>query len=280
MSETKLTLLRAHFERIARRLQVEGDAARSFHHSLHKGQIREAFIREFLEDNTSTLCGIGTGEIIHESTMPGDPRNQIDVVVYNKGYPKLSMATNIDIFFAETVSSFIEIKSSLTKEHISKTAVITKKIKIATNLAPQELNPTGMVRTPRPYSFIFAYDGPKQIETLLRWMKEVSEEDDYNLDALRTAAPQQRGYFDNQFIDGVFILGKGFVLVDALPMQSPLMSIIEDGDDITLDSIWCFGKKDELIHLWALINRLSENQLWNNFDMTKYIGLMEWFVSN
>ena len=280
MNETKLTLLRSHFKRIARRLQAEGEAARSFHHSLNKGQIREAFIREFLEDNTSTLCGIGTGEIIHKSTMPGDPRNQIDVVVYNKGYPKLSMATSIDIFFAETVSSFIEIKSFLAREHISKAAAVTKKIKISTNLPPQKFNPTGIVETPRPYSFIFAYDGPKHLETLLRWMKEVSEEDDYNLDALRTAAPNQRGYFDNQFIDGVFILGKGFVLVDALPVQSPLISYIESGDDITLDSIWCLGKKDELLMLWALINELSRNQLWNLFEMTEYIGLMEWLVSN
>ena len=61
----ELSLIQGHFARVASRLKSEGDAARSFDQGTNRGQIREAFIREFLSYNTSPLTGIGTGEIIH-----------------------------------------------------------------------------------------------------------------------------------------------------------------------------------------------------------------------
>ena len=279
MSNTGMTLIRAHFERIGRRLQAEGEAARSLHHNLNKGLIREAFIREFLEDNTSSLCGIGSGEIIHRSTNSEDPRNQIDVIVYNKRYPKLSMASGIDIFFAETVSSFIEIKSRLDKSHLQEFATVSKEIKSKTDSKTPRFHPSGLRYTLRPYSLVFAYDGPKKIQTLLKWMKEVSTEDEYCLDALRATEPQKRSYFANQFIDGVFVLGTGFVLVDALPVRSPLSQHFGNCEEATLDHIWWCGKSDVLPMLWALINQLSWDQQWSEFDISEYLGNMQWFFS-
>ena len=106
-----MTLFRSHFDRIRRRLEAEGNAARSFHHGLNRGLIREAFIREFLAQNISDLWGVSTGEIFDGETKEGEIRNQIDVVIHNKRYPKLPLAAGIDLFFIETVSSTIEIKS-------------------------------------------------------------------------------------------------------------------------------------------------------------------------
>ncbi|MXY43453.1 MAG: hypothetical protein F4Y50_05250 [Dehalococcoidia bacterium] len=178
------TVLAAYFDRVQRRLQSEGDAARSFQHGLNRGQIREAFVREFLAQNISDFWGIGTGEIIHSDSSPDERRRQIDVVVHNRKYPRLSLATGIDLFFIETVSSFIEIKSSLTKSALREAAAVSKEIKSNAHFAPQRLNPAGMVETPRPYSFVFGYGGPKRIETVLNWLKDISKEYDYGLEAL------------------------------------------------------------------------------------------------
>ena len=86
-----MTLIRSHFDRIMRRLEAEGQAAKSFLHSANRGQIREAFVREFLAQNASHLTGIGTGEIIHSSTLPDEPRNQIDVII-----PQKPISENLD----------------------------------------------------------------------------------------------------------------------------------------------------------------------------------------
>ena len=268
----KLSLIQGHFARIASRLKAEGDAARSFDQGTNRGQIREAFIREFLSYNTSPLTGIGTGEIIHAGSGLGDRRNQIDVVIHNNRYPKISLGAGIDLFFAETVSSFIEIKSRLTKDHVKQASRTTKGIKENVKLGRQRFNPTGIVENPRPYSFVFAYDGPSRITTILDWMKQISTEDEYNLDELRNTPGENREYFNHLFIDGVFVLGKGYVHLDVLPFQSVLQSLHLEEKPVPINHIWIYGKENELLVLWILVNELSEKYLWNNIDLTRYLG--------
>lgn len=275
-----VSLIQAHFARVSSRLKAEGDAARSFDHATNRGQIREAFIREFLSYNTSPLTGIGTGEIIHSGSRVEDRRNQIDVIIHNNRYPKISLAAGIDLFFAETVSSFIEIKSKLTKNHLRDTARSTKRIKENVDLSPQRFNPTGMVKNPRPYSFVFAYDGPSRIETVLNWMKQVSMEDEFNLGELKRTSGENRAYFHNLFIDGVFVLGKGYVFLDVLPYQSALQAANLTGRTISSDHVWVSGIKHELPLLWTLVNELSEKYIWNNVDLTGYLGSFHYALSD
>lgn len=125
----EIPLLQEHFARIGRRLAAEGEAAMSFDHGTNRGQIREAFVRELLSHNTSPLTGIGTGEIIHSGSSTDQRRRQLDVVIHNNRYPKISLATGTDLFFIETVSSFVEIKSRLRKDHIRQAALAAKEIK-------------------------------------------------------------------------------------------------------------------------------------------------------
>ena len=272
IDEGALTLLATHFERIKRRLQAEGEAAKSFQHGLNRGQIREVFVREFLTQNISDFWGIGTGEIIHKAASPEEARHQIDVVVHNKKYPKLSLATGIDLFFIETVSSFIEIKSRLTKAELKKSALVAKQVKSVAEFAPQRFNPTGLLKKPRPYSFLFAYGGPKKIETVLNWLKEIAAEGEYGLDALRDTDPGQRSFFDHRFIDGVFVLGRGFVIIDALPFESQIENAVNKGLNVSPREIWVRGSEQELLFLWALINHINARLLWSEENLNEYIG--------
>lgn len=274
-----LSLIQAHFARIAKRLQAEGAAARSFDHGTNRGQIREAFIREFLRHNTSPLTGIGTGEIVHADSKSEDQRNQVDVVIHNNRYPKISLAAGIDLFFAETVSSFIEVKSYLKKDHLRKAAQTAKRIKQVVRVKHQNFNPRGMVGNPRPYSFVFSYDGPSRIETVLGWMKEIADEDDYGIRELRNTPAERRNYFNHFFIDGIFVLGRGYVCLDVLPFESVLQSTVQTGDTVSTEYIWIYEKENELPLLWILINELSERYLWNNISLVEYLGVFNRRIS-
>ena len=259
--------LDAHFARVRKRLEAEANTAKSFDHGLNQGLIREAFIREFLEQTISPLWRIGTGEILHRDMLVSDKRNQIDVVIHNSRYPRISLSQGIDLFFLEAVSSFVEVKSSLTKEGVRKAAVVTKRIKSQVTTPPQRFNPSGMVNTPRPYSFIFSYGGPKKLETVTRWMKEISNEDNYKLGALRSIDPKERSFYPHLFIDGIVVLGRGFVCVDTLPFQSPLIKLPET----SRDHMWIAGEGNELLWLWAVISELNQLLLWNNWEVTDYL---------
>ena len=275
-----MTVLAAYFKRIQRRLQAEGDAARSFQHGSNRGQIREAFVREFLAQNISEFWGIGTGEVIHKDASPEELRHQIDVVVHNKKFPKLSLATGIDLFFIETVSSFIEIKSHLTKERLRKAAAVTKRIKSLADFPRQRINPIGLVETPRPYSFVFAYEGPKNIDTVLKWLKEISHEDEYGVEALRDTEPGRRSFFKHNFVDGVFLLGRGFVTLDALPFESQVSDAIESGLKVSPRAVWVWSREEELLMLWALINQINAYLLWGEADLTSYVGDVGMFIDD
>ena len=242
---------------------------------MNSGLIREAFIREFLSENISEFWGVGTREIFSRESRDREARNQVDVVIHNKRYPIFPLAAGIDLFFVETVSSFIEIKSRLTKDDVKQAAVAAKRIKDLTDFESQQFNPTGMVKTPRPYAFIFAYEGPAKIETVLRWMREISAECDYGLDQLGVCNPEDRAFFDHKFIDGIFVLGKGFVVVDALPFESKVGRAIQMGLEVPPSEIWIHGSERELEILWILISTVNEKLLRSNFEMEGYLGMVQ-----
>lgn len=270
-------VLSSHFDTARKRLTADGEIAKPFHHKTNKGSIREVFVRELLNNSTSQFCSVGSGEIIHRDMEDDEERNQIDVVLYNNRFPKVAGANGIDLFFVETVSSFIEVKSLLTKGCIRQAAQAAKRIKTYPNAPPQRSNPTGTVKTPRPYSFLFAYDTrANDIAAALEWMKEVVEEDDYNLDALRTTAPSERSFFPHYFLDGVFVLNKGYVAIDALPLQSPMAA----QPDTPRDCIWLSSPEAELEYLWAIINIASEKLLWNEFKLGEYLPVRMVAVSD
>ena len=268
-------LFRSHFGRIQGRLEAEGNAARSSHHGLNRGLIRETFVREFLTDNLSGFWGVGTGEIFHGEASEKEARNQIDVVIHNKRYPKLPLSMGIDLFLIETVSATIEVKSRLTKGDVRNAADAAKRIKNLAHFAPQSFNPTGMVDNPRPYTFVFAYEGPAKIETVLGWMIEIAEEDDFGLDELKKAEPKNRPFFNHLFLDGIFVLGKGFVLIDSLPFESWVGRAMRQSLPVLPEEIWIHGSERELELLWVILTAVNEKLLWSGFDFARYLGMVD-----
>lgn len=106
-------------------------------------------------------------------------------------------------------------------------------------------------------------------------MKEISSEDNYGLDELRKTSGENRQYFGHSFVDGVFVLGRGYVHLDVMPFESGLQTLSSGGTEVSLDHIWISQDKDELLMLWTLINELSEKYLWNDVDLTQYVGCQQ-----
>lgn len=182
-------------------------------HSLHKGTPREAFIREFLESNLNSTVAIGTGEIIDASSKPNTQRNQFDIVIYKRNYPKLDFGGGINGFLAESVVATIEVKSTLDKAGIEQAV---RAARAAKQLKRNEHKAFSAGYTPPSVlSFVVAYDGPAKMETTHAWVKEayqalgVSEPDmPPDADRSRIAGPG---------LEGVFVLGKGFLNFDNAP---------------------------------------------------------------
>ena len=77
-------------------------------------------------------------------------------------------------------------------------------------------------------------------------------------------------------MDGIFVLGKGYVLIDSLPWDSPVGRAIQDGLEVPTTAIWIHSSERELEILWMVISALNEKLLWNTFDMGPYVGMVSY----
>ncbi|MCA8378543.1 hypothetical protein LGN22_06550 [Burkholderia cenocepacia] len=172
-------------------------------HTLHRGTPRENFIANFLKSHLSDNVAIGTGEIIDSNSMPREPRNQFDIVVYRRNYPKLDFG-GVSGFLVESVVATIEVKSVLD------VAAVRQAVSAASNLKKLEPNYTRHVSfgwfPPKPLSYVVAYDGPANMSTITGWLDTVRAElnlpeDDW--------AHQDRLKVSGHALDGISVLGRG-----------------------------------------------------------------------
>lgn len=180
-------------------------------HTLHKGTPREAFIRAYLEGHLPSNVAIGTGEIIDASSQPGETRNQYDIVIYKRSYPKLDFGGGISGFLVESVIATIEVKTNITRQEFSNAAKAAHNSKKLTPNVVSSFH-TGYI-PPGILNYIVAYDGPASMNTVHGWigteyqnlgipLTTLSSEDNIRI---ATAADA---------IDAIFVLGKGFLYFD------------------------------------------------------------------
>lgn len=183
-------------------------------HTLHKGTPREAFIREFLQNHLSERVAIGTGEIIDAHSRAGESRNQFDIVIYKRNYPKLNFGGGISGFLAESVVATIEVKSLLDKD------AIRQSIEAARNAKKLQRNLVSSFSAgyipPGILNYVVAYDGPVNIETVYNWIPDIHIEKNIVPPKLNSDV-NTRISTPSSSIDGVFLLGKGFIYFDNVP---------------------------------------------------------------
>lgn len=199
-------MLRSHLNAVEGQLLASAQISANSGHSVHKGTPREAFVRDFLEKHMGERVAIGTGEVIDCNSQPGDKRNQFDVVVYKRDFPKLEYGGGIHAFLAESVVATISVKSTLTKDEFCDdmhAAQATKRLQrnILTSRTAGYIPPSIL-------SYVVAYDGPAHMETIHGWISELQTEIPYPTlpingdDRVKVIAPA---------LDAIFVLGKGFL---------------------------------------------------------------------
>jgi hypothetical protein len=177
-------------------------------HSLHKGTPRESFIRTFLQGHLSERVAVGTGEIIDANSKPREQRNQIDIVIYKRDYPRLDFGGGISGFLAESVVATIEVKSLLDKEELRKAARTAKTIKgLSRNVVTSF---SAGYQPPSVLSYVVAYDGPASMETVFGWFPDINSTEAIVYPDL-PASDESRVRVSSPSLDAVFLLGKGFI---------------------------------------------------------------------
>jgi hypothetical protein len=231
-------MLKSHFDAIEKHLLAISEIPSGSGHPLHKGTPREAFIAEFLRDHLSENVAIGSGEVIDAFSRPGDKRNQLDIVIYRRAYPKLDFGGGASGFLIESVASTIEVKSTLTKKGVYDAVAAARNVKSLTRHVSQVFS-VGY-QPPGVLSYLIAYGGPSDMKTVYEWVSDAHLKQDIqspdlppSLDArVRVPAPS---------LDAIFVLGKGFVYFDNMPLSFVSKAEREE----TPESIWVVSNTTE-----------------------------------
>ena len=209
-------MLKAHLDAIEDRLIATSRIPANAGHPLHRGTPRESFIKEFLQGHISTRVSIGTGEIIDARSIPRQPRNQFDIVVYRNDYPRLDFGGGINAFLAESVIATIEIKSLLTEIELEKAILSAHNVKALQRNVSVTMT-SGYV-PPGILSYVVSYDRPAQIATVYQWLKKIEAKNDLNTKNLPSTL-DLRTMILSEFVEGIFCLGMGSIIFDNAPIS-------------------------------------------------------------
>lgn len=260
-------MLKTHLASIEKTLITQAIVQESTGHTIHKGTPREFFIRDFLENHLSANVAIGTGEIIDSLSKPGQQRNQYDIVIYYKNYPKLNFGGNISGFLIESVVATIEVKSNLTENELHKAIKAAKNCK---NLHPNvESSFISGYLPPKPLNYVVAYDGPASMQTVYGWLPKIFS--DENINTVKLPINQfERIDTPSHSIDGIFVLGKGFLYYDNVPFGF----INDEARQQKPDIKWCFADTNagSLLLFFLFLQKATQNSQTNWLNPLPYLS--------
>lgn len=190
-------MLLSHLNAIEKVLLAQSHAARNAGHPNLRGGPREWFVREFLENHLPANLEIGQGEIIDADSKPNPPRGsyrpQADIVVYRKDMPRISYSRGNAAYLSEGVMAVIEVKSTMTKNHLYSACDASNTHKSLCRMEP--VMRTGWIPD-HIMSYVVAYRSRAKISSLATWL---------------SARCRQTAVSHEKLVDLVVVLGKGIV---------------------------------------------------------------------
>lgn len=264
-------MLRAHLDAVEAHLLQISQIPANAGHTLHRGTPREAFIKEFLTGHLSANLAVGSGEIIDANSLPRQPRNQFDIVIYNPNYPRISLGGNIHAFLAESVIATIEVKSLLTREELNTSVQNAGRAKALQRHLRMPMS-SGYV-PPGILSFVVAYDGPAQMATVHNWLRQIERDHGLNTAPLPNTR-DERAKVLSQSVEGVFLLGRGCVVFDNAPVSLSTDDIIRQWPHFK--HLVIAGTNGNLLWFFLLLTYAGANWAAQWADLLPYLSRHGW----
>ena len=171
-----------------------------------RGDNVEAALREFLREYTR--LSIGTGEVID---LDGNSSTQTDIVIVGQNHPLTFRENSAGLFFIEGVRAAGEAKSVLDRRQL----IGTRKEKGVFEKSRQFKKLTVTHALPGSNSQIQLGESPDNLYEVHRPWFLVALESKLTLKAIYDEIlhyQQQNSLGDNEMVDAVFVVGKGWVV--------------------------------------------------------------------
>ncbi len=162
------------------------------------------------------------------------------------------------------------MKSRLTKHEVEKSiqaAHNTKKLRRSlfdTVISAGSYEPTSIL------SYVVAYNGPSKIDTVRQWLTPIHSSFGIPYPIMGRTI-EERMLVASPSLDGIFVLGKGFVLFDNFPITFRELTEMRE---IRPDYKWVFADKPDggnLLLLFLVLTKAISTVLLSNFNPLPYM---------
>lgn len=215
----------------------------NFHNSKDQGDFREYVVEKFLKQILPGDLGVSSGEVLEPEEFKNYRRPEIDAIIYQRTAQPFPLEGKNLLVPRDNVAGLIEVKTTLTKEKFMDTcrnACLLKDITRAYSPTPS-IMPSYFPHS-YPY-YLIAFGGPANVETIDAWLMEFHRS---------PTRPQNRQFATrlsthtgericegSPDLDGVFLLGKGFLYFDNTRLSHTPLNLNYDESDynwISLDA--------------------------------------------
>lgn len=180
-------------------LEALNEVRKTFKHSGNKGTSIENIFGNFIRQYLPRRLEIGNGEIIDSFS---NRSGQVDIVIVSEDHPFTFSPNRPGLFFIEGILSVGEIKTVLTSKELNKTlvnSILYKSLKTTHGVGSiTYANESDIKRYyEHPPFFLFCYESQLSLTTIK------SKIDTFI---------QEKSIDNQKVIDGVFVLGKGWII--------------------------------------------------------------------
>lgn len=254
-----MSMLEAHMNAVESSILQTALIPSNAGHTLHRGTPRENLISNFLSTHLSSNVAIGSGEIFDHQSNPRESRNQFDIVIYRKNYPKLDFG-GVNGFLVESVVATIEVKSLLNRKSMQQA------VSAAANLKQLEPKYARFASfgwfPPKPLSFVVAYGGPANISTVIDW--QTSARDELGLETDRWPAGARLTTAGHS-LDGVCVLGMGSHFLCNTPL-------FEEHSDPRVKTFSWQGERGSLLFFFLALQQACMNMESSSLNTKPYLA--------
>lgn len=223
------------------------------------GPVTVALARSFLEPMFGGALRVASGVLVGTTSPPEGPHPAFDALLCTWEAPRLALADGQTAWFADTVVASISVVPVLDQ------AAVAQAVKAAAAAKALASAHDG----PRLRCYLLAADGPPEMQRVHGWLKLAYREQGIEEPDMPTTGEARCG-IASPALDGVFVLGRGFLNFDNVEVGF----LTDESRELAFGLCWAVARAERgaLLSLWLQLQQAANAAAGRTVDPRAYIA--------
>jgi hypothetical protein len=223
------------------------------------GPLTLALARQFLEPMFGGALRVASGALVGPDSLPSEPHPLFDALLCSWEAPRLTLADGQAAWLADTVVASVSVAPVLDQ------AAMTRAVKAASSAKAL----AGTQDGPGLRCYLLAADGPPDMQRVHGWLKLAYREQGIEEPDMPPTGDARCG-IASPALDGVFVLGRGFLNFDNVAVGF----LTDESRELAFGLCWavCRAERGALMSLWLQLQQAANAAAGRQIDPRAWIA--------